>query len=244
MLKERTDTGRALSRDDEAKLLEAIARSPSAALYPFFVMSFDTGLRPAETRALRRRDLNLTWRDGSDRARGNHRRPVQDGSRKRALHPAHATRLRCAHALAVARRRSRDRMPSYSRSIASGWPGTVANRISGESTLTGRWAPTAPRRAFNTARKTAGVDCRLYDARHTFITRLAENPAISEETIRQLAGHVSPRMLARYAHIRTQARRDAIATLECPVTAERAIFKGHSPQNPPQLENGGKPVLN
>jgi hypothetical protein len=37
---------------------------------------------------------------------------------------------------------------------------------------------------------------------------------MSEETIRQLAGHVSRRMLARYAHIRAQARRDAIATLE------------------------------
>jgi integrase len=68
--------------------------------------------------------------------------------------------------------------------------------------------------AFNTARRKAGVNCRLYDARHTFITHLAENPQVSEETIRQLAGHVSPRMLARYAHIRAQARRDAIATLE------------------------------
>ena len=46
------------------------------------------------------------------------------------------------------------------------------------------------------------------------LTRLAENPSISEETIRQLAGHVSPRMLARYAHIRAAARRDAIAALE------------------------------
>jgi integrase len=68
--------------------------------------------------------------------------------------------------------------------------------------------------AFNTARHKAGIDYRLYDARHTFVTRLAENPKVSEETIRQLAGHVSPRMLARYAHIRVQAWRDAIATLE------------------------------
>jgi integrase len=50
------------------------------------------------------------------------------------------------------------------------------------------------------------VDFRLYDARHTFVTRLAENPTLSEETIRQLAGHVNPRMLARYAHFRAKAR--------------------------------------
>src|SRR5260370_11197724 len=39
MLRERSDTGRAFSRQDEQSLLDAIARSPSAALYPFFVLS-------------------------------------------------------------------------------------------------------------------------------------------------------------------------------------------------------------
>jgi integrase len=98
--------------------------------------------------------------------------------------------------------------------------------------------------AFNTARKAAKVDCRFYDARHSFITRLAENPAVSEETIRQLAGHVSPRMLARYAHIRAQARRDAIATLEPLGMAETPEIEADSPQNPLQSADGGKPVIN
>ena len=65
MLRERSDTGRALSLEDEGKLLDAIAQSPSPALYPFFVLTLDSGLRPSETRALRRRDLNLTWRNGT-----------------------------------------------------------------------------------------------------------------------------------------------------------------------------------
>ena len=86
--------------------------------------------------------------------------------------------------------------------------------------------------AFQTAQKKAGVECRFYDARHTFITRLAENPTVSEETIRQLAGHVNPKMLGRYAHIRAEARRAAIATLE------RSDLKNDErrdpPQNPPQ----------
>jgi hypothetical protein len=75
----------------------------------------------------------------------------------------------------------------------------------------GQWSYS---RAFETAKRKSGVECRFYDARHTFVTRLAENPAVSVETIRQLAGHVGEKMLARYAHIRVQARRDAIATLE------------------------------
>ena len=95
--------------------------------------------------------------------------------------------------------------------------------------------------AFNTARHKAGVDYRLYDARHTFVTRLAENPKVSEETIRQLAGHVSPRMLARYAHIRAQARREAIATLERP---EIADFDAGSPQNPPQSADSREALPN
>ena len=57
-----------------------------------------------------------------------------------------------------------------------------------------------------------------------------------------LAGHVSRGMLARYSHIRTQAKQAAIATLES--SAERLDFKVDSPQNPPQspVDTGG--VLN
>ena len=62
MLPQRSDTGRALGRDEEGKLLEAIAQSRSLALYPFFVLSLDAGLRPSETRALRHSNLQLKWR--------------------------------------------------------------------------------------------------------------------------------------------------------------------------------------
>lgn len=58
------------------------------------------------------------------------------------------------------------------------------------------------------------VKYRWHDLRHTFVSRLAENPNVSEETIRALAGHVSQRMMQRYSHIRTHAKQAAIATLE------------------------------
>jgi integrase len=67
--------------------------------------------------------------------------------------------------------------------------------------------------AWRRALKLAGLRYRWHDLRHTFITRLAENPRVSEETIRSLAGHVSKRMLERYSHIRTEAKRAAIAEL-------------------------------
>jgi integrase len=92
--------------------------------------------------------------------------------------------------------------------------------------------------AFETARSNAKVIFRFYDARHTFVTRLAENPAVSEETIRQLAGHVSPKMLGRYAHIRAHARRAAIATLET------ADFSADGAQNWAQSADSPKPLFN
>ena len=73
----------------------------------------------------------------------------------------------------------------------------------------GEWKKTWDR-----LRRAAKVDYRWHDLRHTFITRLAENPSVSEETIKALAGHVSRRMLERYSHIRTRAKEDAIRTLE------------------------------
>jgi integrase len=81
--------------------------------------------------------------------------------------------------------------------------------------------------AWSRARRVAGVKARWHDLRHTIVSRLAENPAISEETIRALAGHVSRQMLSRYAHIRAQAKRAAIASLEL------ANFEEDYPQNPP-----------
>jgi len=73
----------------------------------------------------------------------------------------------------------------------------------------------------------AGLHFRWHDCRHTIVSRLAESPAISEQMIMTLAGHVSKSMLARYSHIRSGAKQAAIATLETP------DFEGHSPKNPP-----------
>src|SRR5262249_28075618 len=58
-LRERHDVGRAVSRDDEIKLLEAAGQSDSPALLPLLVLAMDTGLRASEVRALRIMDLEL-----------------------------------------------------------------------------------------------------------------------------------------------------------------------------------------
>src|SRR5262245_17504878 len=101
---------------------------------------------------------------------------------------------------------------------------------------------TKPITTFKTAWKNvlrkAKVKCRLHDTRHTLITKLAESGA-SDETIMAIAGHVSRRMLSRYAHIRTEAKRHALESVatQHSIEASEALLEmaghksGHNQQN-------------
>ena len=53
------------------------------------------------------------------------------------------------------------------------------------------------------------VTGRLHDSRHTLITELAESGA-GDQTIMDIAGHVSRQMLKHYSHIRMQAKSEAL----------------------------------
>jgi integrase len=213
MLPQRSDVGRSLSPGEEAKLLAAISKSRSPSLYPFFILSLDSGLRPSETRSLQMLNLQLKWRD-RDISEGEIivGRSKTDAGAGRVVP---LTRRACAALSSwLARFPERDPeaflFPFHRVAIAC----NQRTPHLYDTKLDHPMSPSSYRTAFDTACRKAGIRLRFYDARHTFITRLAENPAVSEETIRQLAGHVSPRMLARYAHIRSEARRAAIETLE------------------------------
>ncbi len=53
---------------------------------------------------------------------------------------------------------------------------------------------------------------RFHDLRHHAITELAESQA-SDSTVMAIAGHVSPKMLAHYSHVRLAAKRHALDAL-------------------------------
>lgn len=53
---------------------------------------------------------------------------------------------------------------------------------------------------------------RFHDCRHHSITRLCEAQA-NDSVIREIAGHVSPKMLAHYSHVRMDAKRKALDAL-------------------------------
>lgn len=60
----------------------------------------------------------------------------------------------------------------------------------------------------------AGLDISAYSFRHHAITKLLENPDVSEETAEAIAGHISHRMKKRYSHTRIEVKRAAVQALE------------------------------
>jgi integrase len=58
----------------------------------------------------------------------------------------------------------------------------------------------------------AGITGRWHDTRHTLVTELAESGA-GDQTIIDIAGHVSRQMPARYSHIRMEAKRKALESI-------------------------------
>jgi len=104
-------------------------------------------------------------------------------------------------------------------------------------------------------KKRANVQGRLHDSRHTLITELAEG-GVGDQTIMDIAGHVSRQMLKHYSHIRMEAQREALESAvktpsgpretlepmqECDVVLADAIqVEGESLQK--SLQSASKPV--
>jgi integrase len=71
---------------------------------------------------------------------------------------------------------------------------------------------------------------RVYDLRHNAITKMLENPRISEEVIEDLAGHsISSKMKKRYSHIRMDAKRKAAQAIGDDGVSRTPITKAISP---------------
>lgn len=203
--------GRALSHEEEARLIEAIGQSRSPVLYPLFVLSIDTGLRASEVRALRRRDLNMpSERRASEFAEIVVPKSKTEAGTGRVVPLTRRSYRAVIDWLNFVGEAGADAFlfPHHKVGFGPGGKNTSIYNIEFGRPV-GEW-----RSAWRHALKSAKVKIRWHDLRHTLVSRLAENPAVSEETIRALAGHVSRSMLARYSHIRADAKRAAISALE------------------------------
>ena len=228
MLKGERRPGQALSHEQEARLLDAIRAGGSPALEPLFIVSIDSGLRASEVRTLRRGDVKLASSgEGFDGEIVVRRSKTEAGTGR----VVPLTR-RAAGALAAWLGSLPEAGPEayvFPRHQVGFGPcgrGSVLSGIDFTRPMQG-W-----KSAWSRARRMAGINARWHDLRHTLVSRLAENPAISEETIRALAGHVSHQMLSRYAHIRAQAKRAAIASLESEIEGSKNVIEEVKSGNP------------
>jgi len=108
--------------------------------------------------------------------------------------------------------------------------------------------PTRPvttlKTAWNNIRTNAQVKGRWHDNRHTLITDLAESGA-GDQTIMDIAGHVSKQMLKHYSHIRMEAKRRALEAIVTgrPAKVEsspESQVEGYPQESPHGLQSGSK----
>jgi len=220
MHKVSSDIGRALSEDEQHRLLTACKKSRSRSLYPAVLLSLHSGLRNGELRLLRWRQVDLLQRTvtvGKSKTAGGEGRII----------PLSQMAARCleewrskfpdadpAHYVFPSERYGLDGENGYLTGKA-GEPYDVRPGVP-----IGSWKV-----SWTAARAAAKVACRWHDMRHTFVSTMAEGQS-SDATIMSLAGHLSRKMLERYSHTRNEAKRQAISILD--------RNPSDSPQNPPQ----------
>jgi integrase len=209
MLPERSDIGRAITRDEQTRLLAACRESRSRSLYPAVLLSIHTGLRNQELRLLQWHQIDLLERNitvGKSKTAGGSGRTV----------PLSDTAWRCVqewrgqwpeakpeHYVFPSEKYGFDGEAGYQR-------GAIAPYNVRPDVPIGSWKV-----GWQRAKRASGVQCRWHDLRHTFVSRIAEGQ-VSDATIMALAGHLSVKMKEKYSHTRTEAKRQAVLTLDMP----------------------------
>jgi integrase len=208
-LKEPATIGRALSEDEQQRLLKtAVMRPEWETAYLAAILCLNTTARGCELKGLAWQDVDLFSRTLTIR-----KSKTAAGERIVPL-----TTVACS---ALARLRARAESfgpvePAHYVFAAFTPKFTFSGKAVVDYNVTG-FDPTRHlnswRSAWRTLTKKAGLPgFRFHDLRHCAITTLAESGA-SDSTIMAIAGHVSRRMLERYSHVRMEAKRAALETL-------------------------------
>jgi len=210
-LPERRNVGRALSHDEKTKLIEAAKKKPEWQLARLAaVLALNTTMRACEIRNLRWQDLDFL-----ERILTVQRSKTEAGERVIPLNADAWTAIRELWERAQLLFGSHPDPSWYVFPHGEG-QGPVAKPKRGPA-VSVKPDPTKPMSTWRTAwrkltREAGLIGLRFHDLRHHAITELAES-GISDQTIMAIAGHVSPKMLAHYSHIRLEAKRQAINAL-------------------------------
>jgi len=217
-LEERHDVGRALSSDEKQQLLVAADKSRSPNLKTLIRAALLTGARAGELTALRWKQIDFevkTFTVGKAKTKAGTGRIIPMNGELFAIMSAHAA-----------------------------WFTNTFGETDPEHCVFpfGSPLPSDPTRptveiktAWNTIRTNAGVNCRWHDLRHTACSDMNEG-GVSEALQLAIFGWSSRRMVERYSHVRTEARREAMNSLSLkpPEKPEKAEDSVGSPKESPK----------
>lgn len=193
---ERKDVGKALSPEEEKRLLEAAGKKKRWQLAAIIIRALLlTGMRSGEL-------TGATWGqvDFEKRTLTVGRAKTSAGTGRQIPMNSDLCALLSMHAEWFARKFDETRPEHYLFPFGKPQP-TDPTRPT--TTLKTVWA---------SIRAEAKVSCRLHDLRHSALTKMAE-AGTPESTMLALAGHMSRAMLERYSHIRMAAKRQAVEAL-------------------------------
>jgi integrase len=218
-LPERHNVGRALQHGEKLKLLKTAASRPEWQLARLgAAIALNTTMRACEIRGLQWHDVDFMERTLTVR-----RSKTEAGERVLPLNGD------AWEAILELRERSKLLFGSepnpnwYLFPHGEGQGPSAQPKTRPGPAVSVRPDPTKPMSTWRTAWRNlteeAGLaGLRFHDLRHHAITELAESSA-SDQTIMAIAGHVSPKMLAHYSHVRLEAKRQALDALARKVEA-------------------------
>jgi integrase len=190
------ERGKVLSEEQRARLLRVAGTNPNwEAAYLFAGISVNTSAGPKETATLRLKDIDVD--QGIIKIQPGGAKNVH---RIRTIPLNEEALIAATAALQRAHRLGATEPEDYV------FPFRIHRSL---------YDPTRHQTTFKTAwnKLIAAAQLpgfRMYDLRHHAITALLESPDISEETVEDIAGHVSRRMKKRYSHIRMEYKRAAV----------------------------------
>jgi len=210
MLTEDKHVGKALSPDEDCRLIEACAKSPQPSLLTAVVIFSNTGLRNAELRCAKWSQVDFE------------KKTFQVA--KRAKTKKSASRIVVLNATALGafsawQARWPDAKPEdyifpteklVFRGTGAAKSGSMTGYAVDRSKPLGSW-----KTAWASAKEHAKVECRMHDLRHSLVSKLSELGE-APATIQSISGHTTGQMLALYTHISQEAQRQALAKLDLP----------------------------
>jgi integrase len=194
-LEERKDIGKALSPEEEERLLSVLGRTKSVLGETFVRAALLTGMRYQEI-------LGLTWErtDLQKRVLTVGRAKTASGTGRQIPMNNHLAAILTAHA------------DWFESKFGSRKPEWFLFPFGSPTPQDPSKPATTMKTFWEAVRSQAGIECRFHDLRHTVATKMAE-AGVPENTMLALMGHMSRAMLERYSHIRMAAKRDAVESL-------------------------------